>query len=94
MSRTKTRRCKANRRTRREKEGDGEEIEKAGNDIKENEGDKKRIREEKMAECVQMYYFTPAVVNGSTCSERHVTRILARKGQTTYTQGTSVQAMM
>ena len=33
MSRTKTGRCKANRRTRREKEGDGEEIERAGNDI-------------------------------------------------------------
>jgi len=50
--------------------------------VKENEGDKKRSREEKIVECVQMYYFTPAVVDGSTCSERHVTRILARKGQT------------
>jgi hypothetical protein len=65
------------------KKGDGEEIEKAGNDIKEKEGDKKRSREEKMAaECVQMHYLTPAVVNSSTCRERHVTRILMRKGQT------------
>jgi len=38
MSRTKTGRCRANRRTSREKEGDGKEIEKEGNDIKENGG--------------------------------------------------------
>jgi len=94
MPRTKTGRCRANRRTRREKEGDVEQIEKAGNDIKEKEGKKKRSREEKMAvECVQMHYFTPAIVNG-TSRERHVTRIITRQGRTTYTQGTALQAMM
>jgi hypothetical protein len=33
ISRTKTRRCKANKGTRREEKGDGEETKKAGNDI-------------------------------------------------------------
>jgi hypothetical protein len=94
MPRTKTGRCRANR-TRRGKEGDGEEIEKAGNDIKEKEGRKKKKKQRRKmaAECVQMHYFTPAVVN-ATCRERRVTRIIARQGQTTYTQGTALQAMM
>jgi hypothetical protein len=47
MPRTKTGRCRANRRTRREKEGDGEQIKKTGNDIKEKEGEKKREAEKK-----------------------------------------------
>ena len=93
MSRTKTGRCGANRRASREKEGDGEETEKAGNDIKENEGGKRRSREKMAAECVQMHYFTSVVVN-ATCRERHVTRIIARQGQTTYTPGTALLAML
>jgi len=97
MSRTKTGRCRANRRTSREKEGDGKEIEKEGNDIKENGGGggggKEKPRRKMAAECVQMHYFTPVVVN-ATCRERHVARIIARQGQTTYTQGTALQAMM
>jgi uncharacterized protein YegL len=47
MSRTKTGRCRANRRTRREKEGYGAEIEKAGNDIKEKEGKKREAEKKK-----------------------------------------------
>ena len=43
MPRTKAGICRANRRTRRE-QGDGEEVGKAGYDIKEKEGKKKKQR--------------------------------------------------